>query len=70
MPMPHAMAHIHEIQMRINLYEMKWFLIVKSPDTGNVHRVIAAQNDRRDGTARRSSRWPVMMQVISIFMTL
>ena len=46
MPKAHAVALIHKIKMGINLDHMDRPLIVKGVDAGDIHRMVATQNDR------------------------
>ena len=52
MPLADPMAHIDEIQMGIDLDDMDRSMLLESPHAGNIHRMIAAQDNRQSTTVR------------------
>ena len=47
MPLAHAVAHVDEIEMRVDLDDVDRRLVAEGADAGNVDRVIAAKDDRQ-----------------------
>ena len=52
--MPHTVALVHKVQMRVNLHEVHGRLIIKRTDTGDIDRMISPQHHRQRTGSQKS----------------